>query len=146
MVVDDGLGLLGRGLAAQDARAEARGDGKQADGFQVRVQGAGVSPAAWAALSWAATTSITALSSGQGGDRQCRVGQREREVGRVQDGEGAPLVVGGQPLGQDGGDDVARAGRVLVSLIRLIRARARSLNWAARCCMAASMSSSLVPK
>ena len=48
----------------------------------------------------------------QRGDRQCRVGEREREVGRVQDGEGAPLVVGGQPLGQDGGDDVARVDRV----------------------------------
>jgi hypothetical protein len=33
-----------------------------------------------------------------------------------------------------------------VSLSRLIRAMPRSPNWAARCCMAASMSSSLVPK
>jgi hypothetical protein len=38
VVVDDGLGLLDRGLAAQDARAQARGHGKEADGFQVRVQ------------------------------------------------------------------------------------------------------------
>jgi Alpha/beta hydrolase family len=45
----------------------------------------------------------------QGGDRERRVGQREREVGRVEDGEGAPLVVGGQSLGQDGSDDVEAA-------------------------------------
>ena len=38
MVVDDGLGLLGRGVATEDALAQARGDGKEADGFQVRVQ------------------------------------------------------------------------------------------------------------
>jgi hypothetical protein len=41
VVVDDGLGLPGRGLAGQDARAQARGHGKQADGFQVRVQAGG---------------------------------------------------------------------------------------------------------
>jgi hypothetical protein len=38
VVVDDGLGLLDRGLAAQDARAQARGHGQQADRFGVRVQ------------------------------------------------------------------------------------------------------------
>jgi len=38
VVVDDGLGLPGRGLAGQDAGAQARGQGQQADGFQVRVQ------------------------------------------------------------------------------------------------------------
>jgi hypothetical protein len=37
VVVDDSLGLPGRGLAGQDARAQARGHGQQADGFQVRV-------------------------------------------------------------------------------------------------------------
>jgi len=37
-------------------------------------------------------------------------------------------------------------GRLSVSLSRLIRAMARSANWTARCCMAASRSSSLVPK
>src|SRR5271166_5029315 len=41
VVVDDGLGLPGRGLAAEDARAQARGHGKEADGFQVRVQAGG---------------------------------------------------------------------------------------------------------
>ena len=38
MVVDDGLGLPGRGLAGEDAMAQARGHGQEADGFQVRVQ------------------------------------------------------------------------------------------------------------
>jgi len=38
VVVDDGLGLCGRGLAGEDARAQARGHGKEGDGFQVRVQ------------------------------------------------------------------------------------------------------------
>jgi hypothetical protein len=38
VVVDDGLSLLDRGLAAQDARAQARGHGQQAERFQVRVQ------------------------------------------------------------------------------------------------------------
>jgi len=38
VVVDDGLSLRGRGLAAEDARAQARGHGKEADGLQVRVQ------------------------------------------------------------------------------------------------------------
>ena len=38
MVVDDGLGPVDRGLAAKHARAQARGHGKQADGFQIRVQ------------------------------------------------------------------------------------------------------------
>ena len=41
MVVDDGLGLPGRGLAGEDARAQARGHGKEADGFQVWVQAGG---------------------------------------------------------------------------------------------------------
>lgn len=58
MVVDNGLSLPGRGLAGEDARAQVRGHGQQADGLQVRVQ-AGVSPAAWAARSWAASKSIT---------------------------------------------------------------------------------------
>jgi hypothetical protein len=72
-----------------------------------------VSPAAWAARNWAATTSIThhvdhrAGVLDQGRDRQRRIGQRERQVGRVNDVEGAHLVVGGQRLGQDG-----RGGRV----------------------------------
>jgi hypothetical protein len=38
VVVDDGLSLLDRGLATQDARAQARGHGQQAEGFGVRVQ------------------------------------------------------------------------------------------------------------
>jgi hypothetical protein len=38
VVVDDGLSLLDRGLAAQDARAQARGHGQQAEGFEIRVQ------------------------------------------------------------------------------------------------------------
>jgi len=38
VVVDDGLGLLRGGLAGQDARAQTRGQGKKADGFEVRVQ------------------------------------------------------------------------------------------------------------
>jgi hypothetical protein len=38
VVVDDGLGLLDRGLAAEGAGAQARGHGDQAEGFQVRVQ------------------------------------------------------------------------------------------------------------
>jgi len=38
VVVDDGLSLLDRGLAGQDARTQARGHGQEADGFQVRVQ------------------------------------------------------------------------------------------------------------
>jgi pimeloyl-ACP methyl ester carboxylesterase len=41
MVVDDRLGLPGRGVAAQDAGAQARGHGHQADGFQVRVETGG---------------------------------------------------------------------------------------------------------
>jgi hypothetical protein len=38
VVVDDGLGLPGRGLAAQDAGAQACGHGQETEGFQVRVQ------------------------------------------------------------------------------------------------------------
>ena len=38
MVVDDGLSLLDRGLADEDARAQACGHGQQADGLQVQVQ------------------------------------------------------------------------------------------------------------
>jgi hypothetical protein len=38
VVVDDGLSLPGRGLASKDARAQARGQGKETDGLQVRVQ------------------------------------------------------------------------------------------------------------
>jgi hypothetical protein len=38
VVVDDGLSLLDRGLAAQDARAQTRGHSQQAERFQVRVQ------------------------------------------------------------------------------------------------------------
>jgi hypothetical protein len=49
----------------------------------------------------------------EGRDRQRRIGQREREVGRVEDAERAALGVGGQRLGQDHGDDVARVNRVL---------------------------------
>jgi hypothetical protein len=52
----------------------------------------------------------------EGRDRQRRIGQRQREVGQVEHAEGAPLVVGGQRLGQDGGEDVARANRVLCLL------------------------------
>jgi hypothetical protein len=38
LVVDDGLGLFGRGLAGENAGAQACGHGYQGDGFQVRVQ------------------------------------------------------------------------------------------------------------
>jgi hypothetical protein len=31
VIVDDGLGLLGRGVAGEDARAQARGHGRQAE-------------------------------------------------------------------------------------------------------------------
>jgi hypothetical protein len=31
VIVDDGLGLLGRGVAGEDARAQARGHGQQAE-------------------------------------------------------------------------------------------------------------------
>ena len=41
LVVDDGLGLPGRGLAGEDARAQARGQGQEADGLQVQVQAGG---------------------------------------------------------------------------------------------------------
>jgi hypothetical protein len=38
VVVDDGLRLLGRGVAGQDAVAQARGHGEQAEGLRVWVQ------------------------------------------------------------------------------------------------------------
>jgi len=38
VVVDDGLSLVERGLAGQDAGGKSRGHGHQAEGFQVRVQ------------------------------------------------------------------------------------------------------------
>jgi hypothetical protein len=38
VVVDDGLSPLDRGLADEDARAQACGHGQQGEGFQVRVQ------------------------------------------------------------------------------------------------------------
>jgi hypothetical protein len=38
VVVDDGLGLPGRGLPCEDARAQARGHGQQAKGLLVRVE------------------------------------------------------------------------------------------------------------
>jgi hypothetical protein len=112
VVVDDGLGLLDRGLADEDARGESRGHGHQADGFQVRVQ-----------VGWRVADGLGSPQLGghhvyhrvgvldEGRDRQRRIGQREREVGRVNDVEGAPVVVGGQRLGQDGRDRVARASR-----------------------------------
>ena len=75
MVVDDGLSLRGRGLTAQDTGAQARGLGKEADGFQVRIQvGGGV------------TCGLSGFQLGgdhldhcvgvpdQRVDRQCRVG------------------------------------------------------------------------
>jgi hypothetical protein len=112
VVVDDGLSLLDRRQVHEDARAQARGHGQQAAGLQVRVQVGG------------------RVAGGLGGsqlggdhvdhgvgvlderrDRQRRIGQGKRQVGRVEDGEGAAFVVGGQRLGQDGGDDVARACR-----------------------------------
>lgn len=41
VVVDDRLGLPGRGVPRQDAGAQARGHGHQGDGFQVRVKAGG---------------------------------------------------------------------------------------------------------
>jgi hypothetical protein len=41
VVVDDVLGLPGRGVARQDTGAQARGHGQQAEGLQVRVQAGG---------------------------------------------------------------------------------------------------------
>jgi hypothetical protein len=38
VVVDDGLGLFERGLAGQDAVAQAPGHGQQAEGLRVRLQ------------------------------------------------------------------------------------------------------------
>lgn len=38
MVVDDGLGLPGRGLPCKDARGQAHGHGHQAGGLLVRVE------------------------------------------------------------------------------------------------------------
>ena len=61
MVVNDGLGLLDRGLAGEDACAQTRGHGNEADGFQVRVQvGGRAAGGLGRSQAWAATTSITA--------------------------------------------------------------------------------------
>ena len=112
MVVDDGLGLPGRGLAAQDAEAQAMGHGQQAEGLRVRVQAGGRVAGGLGRPQLGGDHVDHGVGvPDQGADRQCRVGQREREVGRVEHGEGAPLVIDGQRLGQDGGDDVTRAGR-----------------------------------
>jgi len=112
VVVDDGLRLLDRRLADEDAGGESRGHGDQGDGFQVRVQ------AGWRIAGVLGGTQlgghhvddrVGVLDERR--DRQRRIGQRERQVGRVDDVEGAPVVVGWQPLGEDGGDHVARAGQ-----------------------------------
>ena len=111
MIVDDGLGLPGRGLASEDAGAQTRGHGKQADGLQVRVQAGGRVAGGLGRPQLGGDHvdhGIRVLD--QRADRQRRVGQREREVGCVEHGEGAPLVIGGQCLGQDGRDDVTGAG------------------------------------
>jgi hypothetical protein len=47
----------------------------------------------------------------KGPDPQRWVGQRYRQVGRVDQGEDPPLVLDGQRFGQDGGNDIARASR-----------------------------------
>jgi len=112
VVVDDGLGLFERGLAGQDAVAQARGHGQQAEGLRVRLQVGGRVAAGLGRPQLSrdhVDDGVCVLD--QGSDRQRRVGQSEREVGRVEHGEGAPLVIGGQCLGQDGRDHVARASR-----------------------------------
>jgi hypothetical protein len=111
VVVDDALSLLGRGLAAQDAEAQSVRHGQQAEGLRVRVQVCGrVASGLGRPQLGADHVDHGVRVLDQRADRQRRVGQREREVGRVEHGEGAPLVVGGQCLGQDGADDVTRAG------------------------------------
>jgi hypothetical protein len=112
VVVDDGLSLRDRGLAGQDARGKSRGHGHQAEGFQIRVQvnrrvaGGLGSPQLGGHH---VDHRVGVLDEGR--DRQHRIGQRERQVGRVNDVEGTPLVVSGQRLGQDGSDHVAGASR-----------------------------------
>ena len=61
MVVDDGLSLPGRGLAAEDVRAQARGHGQQAEGLQVRIQVGRRVVGGPGRSQLAATTSITVL-------------------------------------------------------------------------------------
>ena len=112
MVVDDGLGLLDRGLAGEDGGGKSGGHGHQADGFQVRVQvgrrvGGGLGGSQLGGQH--ADHRVGVLDEGR--DRQRRIGQRERQVGRVNDVEGAHVRVGGQRFGQDGCDHVARVSR-----------------------------------
>jgi hypothetical protein len=94
-------------MADEDAGAQACGHGHQGDSLQVRVQ-----------VGWHVADGLGRSQLGgyhvdhragvldQGRDRQRRIGQRQRQVGRVDDGEGAPFLVGGQRLDQDGRDDV----------------------------------------
>ena len=112
MVVDGGLSLLDRGLAGEDARGKPRGHGYQGEGFQVRIQAAGRVAGGLGSPQLGgdhADHRVGVLDEGR--DRQRRIGQRERQVGRVNDVEGAPVVVGGQRFGQDGRDHLAWASR-----------------------------------
>jgi len=97
VVVDDGLSLLARGLAGQDARSQSRGQGYQAEGFQVRVQvGGAVAGRLGRPQLGRYHVDHRVGVLGQGRDRQGRIGQRERQVGRIDDVEGAAVLVGGR--------------------------------------------------
>jgi len=61
VVVDDRLGLHGRGVAAEDARAQAADMVIKLMASRSGSRPAGMSPAAWALCSWVAITSITAF-------------------------------------------------------------------------------------
>jgi hypothetical protein len=96
-------------VADEDAGAQACGHGQQGDGFQVRVQvGRHVADGLGRSQLGGHHVDHRAGVLDQGRDRQRRICQRQRQVGRVDDGEGAPFLVGGQPFGQDGRDDVTR--------------------------------------
>jgi hypothetical protein len=76
VVVDDGLSLLDRGLAGQDAGGKSRGHGYQAEGFQVRVQ------VGWCVVGGLGRPQLGGHHAGhrvgvldQGRDRQRRIGQ-----------------------------------------------------------------------
>jgi len=112
VVVDDGLRLPDRRQAGEDARAQARGHGQQAGGLQVRIQGGGRVAGGLGGSQLGGDHvdhGVGVLDEGR--DRQRRIGQRKRQVGRAENGEGAAFAVSGQRLGQDRGDEIARARR-----------------------------------
>ena len=61
MVVDDRLGLPGRGVAAQDAVPRPADMVIKLMASRPGSRPAGMSPAAWALCNWVAITSITAF-------------------------------------------------------------------------------------